>query len=335
MSFIEPLKLKPALVDRPWGGARLEQVLNKRGASGRLYGESWEVSDHPHARAVFDAGRFGGEFFDEVYRRESVGIFDIQSAPARFPLLIKYIDASENLSVQVHPSDSLARTWGASGKSECWFVIECEPDSSVLCGFGGRTTPDDLRKASVSGDFSEVLMRRPVEPGTFINVPAGTVHSILGGILICEISQSSSEIARLWDWGRKPNRDRIIDVERSIDFSRFPVPGDSNAADEIYVIQTREKSGWTPLVSNPCFEVKLFTLRATEGLVDVNLANPHGWFANVVTGKGLWRSEGIGCENGDLRAGDTWILPAGLDRIRFQADTPELRVLLSRPANFA
>lgn len=202
-----PLALAPHFSQRPWGGARLRGTLGfDVPADGGPYGEAWTLSDHPNGRSAIASGPLAGRDFGEVLRQHPLAMIGRAEAPARFPLLVKAIDAAEDLSIQVHPDDARAPA-GDRGKTECWYVVDCEEDALVAYGLAPGTTLDDLKQAAADGSMEERVAFFPIEPGSFISVPAGTVHAILGGTLICEIQQSSDTTYRMWDWNRKPERE--------------------------------------------------------------------------------------------------------------------------------
>lgn len=330
MQAPEPLRLRPALIERPWAGDRLRTVLHKNAPEGMMIGESWELSDHPSAPSSFQEGAFSTQTFGEVFRAHAADLFDISSRPpGPYPFLVKFIDARENLSIQVHPDDAHAPAPGSGGKSECWYVIDCKPGSHVLCGFHGEVSPDQLRKAAHSGDFDQILERRPIHPGTFVNVPAGTVHAILEGTLICEISQTSSEIARLWDWNRPPRKERRIDIETAVMYANFEPDTSKAPGDRPFDLETSELTGLMTLVQNRHFEVQLMSMKQGQGSRTVEFINAHGLALSVVQGDGAWSWTGGG--TGRLGVGETWLLPAGLSTLTFDSGDNDLRLLLVSP----
>lgn len=330
----EPLRLKPAFIERPWGGSRLVASLRKATPPGLRIGESWEVSDHPSAPSGFQDAPYSDRCFGDLFRGASGPMFRLDADSAQYPLLVKFIDAGENLSIQVHPDDSRALQPGRGGKNECWYVVESRPGSRVLCGFRPGVSPDELRRAAQSGRFEDILLSHPICAGSFINVPAGTVHAILEGTLICEISQTSSEIARLWDWNRPPQPDRRLDIEQAIRISEFSAPETRPAHRRVYVIETEDRFGLIDLVRNENFEVMLLSLAPEQGDRAWDLNNPHGLVASVVRGAARWTVDGDRVRGGEFAMGETWFLPAGLNRLRLAPQAGNFRLLLSRPLKF-
>lgn len=212
------LRMKPFLAPRPWGGDRLGKLLGKGCEAADKIGESWEVSDHPEGLSRIDSGPFDGETFRDVLRAHPSELIGRPTPPARFPLLIKYIDAAEDLSIQVHPDDAYTEKSGLSdrGKTECWYVVDCAPGAEIIHGLKPGVGPDELSRSIEERRVPDVVRRIPIKPGLFLFVPAGTVHAILAGTLICEIQQASNLTYRLWDWDRKPERELHIDESLAV-----------------------------------------------------------------------------------------------------------------------
>ena len=142
-------------------------------------------------------GPYAGQTFGELVRRFPREMCGVDSAPERFPLLVKYIDAGDDLSVQVHPSDATAPA-GDRGKTECWYIMDCEPGAQLIYNLAPGVTAASLREAASSGQMEACVQRIVIRPGDFVYIPAGTVHAILAGTLLCEVQQSSNTTYRLW-----------------------------------------------------------------------------------------------------------------------------------------
>jgi mannose-6-phosphate isomerase len=202
-SSLYPLKFKPILKDKIWGGPRLREVLGKD-ASDRA-GESWEISCVEGDVSVVENGFLAGNNLlelAEVYMGDLVGERIYEKFGAEFPLLIKFIDASEVLSVQVHPGDSLARERHNSyGKTEMWYVVESD-QGELIAGFNRELDRESYLKHLQGGTLREILNYEKVGPGDIYFMPAGCVHAIGAGVLLAEIQQTSDVTYRIYDWDR-------------------------------------------------------------------------------------------------------------------------------------
>ena len=201
-----PLKFEPILKDKIWGGTRLKTMLYKEISPANCCGESWEVSGLVGDESMITNGFLAENNLNElleIYMTELVGEKNYEKYGLGFPLLIKFIDAQDNLSVQVHPNDELAqRKYGQSGKTEMWHVIASEPGSGLYVGFNKTVSKAQFEEAIANGTVDEVLHFYPVQPGDTFMIPAGTVHAIGKGVLLAEIQQPSDITFRVFDWNR-------------------------------------------------------------------------------------------------------------------------------------
>jgi len=204
--MLYPLKFKPLLKERIWGGRTLQTAMGKRLPEGAKIGESWEISAVPGDISVVGNGKLRGNDLRElieVYMGELVGERVFERFGLDFPLLIKLIDAQDVLSVQVHPNDELAAArHGSFGKTEMWYVVDCEPGASLYVGFRPGVTREKYLAAVSNGTLPELLNKIDVHPGDAFFIPAGTIHAIGRGILIAEIQQTSDITYRVYDWDR-------------------------------------------------------------------------------------------------------------------------------------
>ena len=214
----EPLRLKPCLRSYLWGGTRLREEYHKTGAG--IIAESWELSVRSDGPTLIGSGAHCGESLADILCAAPAGMAGTRCGIAPFPLLIKLIDAQKDLSVQVHPSDASAcREKGEQGKTEMWYVVDCEPESTLFLGFSRAVTPDELRQRAQDGTICEVLNRVSVCPGDVFFVRPGTVHAIGAGILVAEIQQNSDTTFRVYDYNRlgADGKPRQLHLERAIE----------------------------------------------------------------------------------------------------------------------
>ncbi len=217
---MEPLKLTPAYQDYLWGGTKLRDDFGKRSKLERI-AESWELSCHPAGLSRIRNGLYKGmtlkEYLEEDWNTR-VGAGAAQSSA--FPVIVKFIDATRDLSVQVHPDDAYARENenGESGKIECWYVVDCEKDAALAYGFNRELTKEELRARVEEGTLLDVVRLVPVRKGDVFVIEPGTVHSIGAGIVIAEIQQSSNITYRLYDYGRVDDNGnpRPLQIEKGV-----------------------------------------------------------------------------------------------------------------------
>lgn len=217
--------LNPIFLTRPWGGSRLRQLYSKECPLDEHVGESWEVADRPSGQSMVSAGPLRGAMLGELWskRRQIFGSRGLSSSAHRIPVLIKLVDASEFLSVQVHPSDAVCEMLGGEPKTETWLVLDATADAFAYVGLRAKVDRKEFADAVTAGeDISKFLVRVPVAVGDIIHIPAGQVHALGAGCLILEIQQNSETTYRIFDWNRhvegKPRQLHIDEALASIDF---------------------------------------------------------------------------------------------------------------------
>lgn len=219
MNQLFPVKLTPAFKDYLWGGERLKTEFCKNTDLTPL-AESWELSAHKDGQSIVAEGAYKGLTLTAYL--DAVGKDALGAACEKydyFPLLIKLIDAKGDLSVQVHPSDEYAMEHeGEYGKTEMWYILDCEEGAALYYGFREDTTREAYESAIKEGRLTEILNRVPVKRGDVFFIPAGTVHAIGAGILICEIQQNSNTTYRVYDYNRrdKDGNLRPLHVEKAL-----------------------------------------------------------------------------------------------------------------------
>lgn len=208
-----PIKLIAPCKDYIWGGNRLREDFFKVSDKDRI-AETWELSCHPDGESIIANGEFKGKTLSEYIEIKGKKILGTNFKGGDFPILIKFIDAKDNLSVQVHPNDEYARRVENSfGKTEMWYVIDCEEGATLVCGFKGNPSKDEIRAHIENDTIMEILNSVPVKKGDVFFIEAGTVHAIGKNILIAEIQQNSNTTYRLYDFGRG----REVHIDKSLD----------------------------------------------------------------------------------------------------------------------
>ena len=219
MSNLSPVKLTPAFKDYLWGGVRLKSEFNKNCDLDRV-AESWELSAHKDGQSIVADGACQGMTLNEYIA--TLGKEALGTASAKydyFPLLIKLIDAKGDLSVQVHPSDAYALEHeGEYGKTEMWYVLDCDEGAALYYGFTRDVTREEYENAIKDGKLTDILNRVDVKRGDVFFIPAGTVHAIGAGILICEIQQNSNTTYRVYDYNRRDKNGNLspLHVEKAL-----------------------------------------------------------------------------------------------------------------------
>ena len=225
-----PLKFRPILRQLIWGGRRLGTVLQKPIGPASDYAESWEVSDYHDAVSAVCEGPLEGTSLRELVEHRGAEMLGPGHAGAtQFPLLVKFIDARLDLSVQVHPDDEKGkRLAGDNGKTETWVIVDAQPESLIYAGLKAGVTAQQFGTAITSGEVEPLLHRFSPRAGDCILIAAGTVHAIGAGVLLAEIQQMSDATFRIYDWGRvgadgKPRELHVAQALESTDFARGPV----------------------------------------------------------------------------------------------------------------
>ena len=345
------MKMQPVLVERVWGGRRLADILGKAVPPDARIGESWELADHPSGRSRFADGPLAGQTLREVLERHGRQVLGrdspAQAWAARFGFLIKFIDATDRLSVQVHPDEAYASAHvpGERGKTECWVVVHAEPGAWIVNGLQPGTTRGRFADALKKGRIEELLATSPVKAGDFIWVPAGTVHAIGPGIVLAEVQQNSDLTYRVYDWGRvgldgKPRQTHLREALECIRFAGDParqpatgrpaaVSGGDAAGSPAPAGGRGKTSDETGLVIDHLADSAAFSL--SRIILDRRpwAADTRGSCAALVVLAGKARLA-TGEGQAPIRAGDTILVPA--DAKEYALEQPErLTVLVAAP----
>lgn len=304
MTQLPPLTLQRKLDSRIWGGATLGAWLGLDSPPGQL-AESWQV--YEHNRVV--GGPFDGRTLAEAVAQHGaalVGTRSFERYGADFPLLAKFIDAADDLSVQVHPDDAYAHSveaaTGFHGKTEAWYILSAAPGAEVIHGMAAPTDRAALAAAVGDGSLMGLLRRIPVAPGDTIFVPAGTVHAIRGGIVLFEIQQKSDLTYRVYDYDRRDaqGQPRELHLERALDVIDYGSPPTALSAPQ------PRGEGRALLVECPYFAMERWELRAP-----VAAATEPTSFVILTAVEGAARLA-WGDAARELRRGESVVLPAAL-----------------------
>jgi len=296
LNLTQPLVFEPIFMERVWGGRRLESLYGKRIPSAALIGESWEIVDRAEAQSVVHEGPLRGRTLHELWLNHRLELFGNVPDGPRFPILVKLLDAQQNLSAQVHPPPKIAKKLGGESKSEFWYVADAAPTSRIFAGLTRGTTRELFQEALDRGKVEERLHALEVTTGDSIFHPSGRLHALGGGNLIVEIQENSDTTYRVYDWDRvKKGRARrelhITEAMRCIDFTdREP--------------SLLQPAGET-LVKNELFEIEKWVLESERPIADA------GRFAITVCLTGE-----VSCGGRNFNPGDFFLVPAQLpDRL--------------------
>ena len=210
-----PIKFRPKYHKKIWGGNKLRRYKNDIDEDN--IGESWELSDRKEDNSIVVNGRFKGLSFSELLKKEGVNLMGTKCSLESMPLLLKYIDANDNLSIQVHPSNEYAKEYeGDLGKTEAWYIVEAGPEAAIIAGIN-NTDKQNFIKSIEDGSIEEKLNKIPVKKGDFIFIESGLVHAICGDVLLAEVQQNSDLTYRIYDYGR----DRELHLQKALDVINF------------------------------------------------------------------------------------------------------------------
>jgi mannose-6-phosphate isomerase len=312
-----PLKFEPILMERLWGGNKLQTELNKP-LEGRCdVGESWELSGLEGNVSVVSNGFLKGNTLPElieIYMGDLVGERVFQLFGHEFPLLIKFIDAREALSIQVHPDDELAQKRHQSfGKTEMWYVMQAEKEAQLISGFKESVTPEKYVHSVENKTLESLLAYHPVKPGDVFFIPAGRVHAIGAGILLAEIQQTSDVTYRIFDFGRRDahGKERELHTSQALDAIDFKCC--SNYKTEYESVENEP----CEIVSSPYFKTVLLDLNKL--LVRDYYSKDS--FVIIICTEGSAQIRYRENEIETINKGDTVLLPAELHQVTFVPDS--------------
>ena len=267
MIYLKPIKLVPAVKDYIWGGTRLREEYGVESSLERQ-AEAWVLSCHKDGESVVSGGRYDGMTFSQVIAEKGKDCLGKNAEKFDyFPILIKLIDAKDNLSVQVHPDDEYAmKNEGQYGKTEAWYILDCDEGAELIYGLSRKMTKQELKDAIENGTILDGLNRVKVKKGDIFLIQSGTVHAIGKGILLAEIQQNSNVTYRVYDYGRLQNgKPRELHIDKAVDVINLnPVSESGEPQGEREVFDGYSK---TLLVSCELFTVNRLEIEEKAGLV--------------------------------------------------------------------
>lgn len=312
-----PLQFAPILKDRIWGGTRLKTVLGKKLPSEHV-GESWELSSvHSDISVVINGFLQGNNLQEliEIYMGDLVGEKIYERFGAEFPVLIKFIDAQDDLSIQVHPDDRLAmQRHRAFGKTEMWYVMESGRDSSLIVGFNQAMDREKYTIALNQRKLKDVMNFEKVAAGDVFFIPAGRVHAIGKDILLAEIQQTSDVTYRIYDWDRVDNSGNPREMHTELALDAI----DYSLHDTYKTRYQKPLQGTVELVKCPYFTTNLISFKQPVAKDYHHLDSFVIYICTLGACSIRW---GTG-ESLNIRKGDTLLIPAILDEIQLVATEP-------------
>ena len=312
-----PLKFTPILKDKIWGGSKLSTVLKKESNSQQL-GESWEISDVEGDTSIISNGIYKGKSLKWLLEQSAYDVLGEKNTEvfgAKFPLLIKFIDAKEDLSIQLHPNDELAsERHNSFGKTEMWYVMQADKDANLIVGFNRDMNAKTYLEHLENKTLPEILNFEPVKNGDTFFIEVGRVHAIGAGVLLAEIQQTSDITYRVYDWDRVDDQGQSRELHNDLAIDAI----DFNMPDNFKVDYSKTKNQSNKMVSCPYFTTSFIDLQG-----DLNKENRNDSFviyicvegeANIIY-KDVYYS---------LKAGETILLPASLKTYQLSAKQAKL-----------
>lgn len=306
-----PLKFEPILKQTLWGG---DKIIPFKHLSTPLanVGESWEISAVEGNESVVANGADKGLTLPEMvrkYKEELVGEANYERFGSKFPLLIKFIDAKLDLSIQVHPGDELAqKRHGSFGKNEMWYVVGAEKGAKLISGFSEQITPKEYKERIYNGTFAEVLQSCVVSPGDVFYVPAGRVHGIGAGVFVAEIQQTSDITYRIFDYNRKDKDGKLRELHtgQAIDAINF-----GDVQDDFRTDYESVENEPVEVVASPYFTTSVYHM-TEEITCDYSELDS---FVILICTEGACRIMDDQKNELSLCAGDTVLLPAATQEV--------------------
>lgn len=227
---MKPFELIPPVKDYIWGGTRLRDEYGKKSSADKL-AESWELSCHKDGQSIIAHGEYCGRTLSSFLEENPSALGTACARFEAFPVLIKLIDAKDRLSVQVHPDDEYAMSAeGEYGKTEMWYIVDCDEGATLYYGFKEEITKDEFRQKIADNTVTDVLNKVPVKKGDVFFIPSGTIHAIGKGILIAEIQQNSNTTYRVSDYGRlgADGKPRPLHIDKAVEVTSLTKPASQN-----------------------------------------------------------------------------------------------------------
>ncbi|MGL4993625.1 MAG: type I phosphomannose isomerase catalytic subunit [Bacteroidales bacterium] len=315
MKSIYPYIFSPIIKSPIWGGSRISKFKNKNSKT-EIIGESWEISNIPGSESIVINGDSKGASLDQLIMQHGASLLGKKVSEKynnQFPLLIKLIDTSQDLSIQVHPNDLLAQSrHNCSGKSEMWYIIEADKGSSIYSGFKNRITPQEYQKAISSKEIKELIREHKAESGDVFYIPAGTIHTIGKGCLLLEIQQNSDITYRIYDYDRIDSQGNPRELHTELAKEAIDFEIDNTITEK----QDCKINNRTQLLSTTYFAVNKICIDGSLTLSTPSIDS----FTIYVCTKGDFTLYVEDCEPITVTQGNTILVPAIITKIRIESN---------------
>lgn len=306
-----PFELKPTIKDYIWGGTRLRDEFGMESSLERL-AESWELSCHKDGLSVISGGEYDGMTLEDFLEKYPEAISGDCQTYEGLPILIKLIDARDDLSVQVHPDNEYARKYeGDNGKTEMWYVLDCDEGAELIYGFKEKISQEEFKRAIDENTLLEEVNRIKVHKGDVFFIEPGTLHAIGKGILIAEIQQSSNVTYRVYDYGRvgADGKPRDLHIEKALDVTRLDTPSANYGQPEIVRLPDAE--------CRPLCGCDYFSTARYDIFTQFSISNP-SVFSHILVIDGeadIYDQIPEGRRIMHIKKGSSVFVPAGTDAI--------------------
>ena len=316
---MEIIFLEPIYKDYIWGGDRLRKQFYKNTPYEKT-AESWEIAANANGTNIIKNGEWKGKTLGQLFSEKEIRIkvFGKKCENLdKFPILIKFIDAKENLSVQVHPDDFFAKNNGNDcGKTEMWYIIDCKENSNIVCGFNEKINKENLSSILYSNKIEDNLKYLPIKKGDVIYIPSGTIHAIMKDTLVCEIQQNSDLTYRVFDWNRidKNGNARQLHIKKALEVI--------NLENNVQIKSTINKIKSQNIVSSSYFFVdKIIIENEYEEKSDLNTF----YAINVIKGNGKIIGNNLSY---DIKKGDSFLIPATIEKYYIRGNIEILKTYI-------
>ncbi|WP_437372457.1 type I phosphomannose isomerase catalytic subunit [Maribacter litoralis] len=315
---MHPLKFKPILKERLWGGTKLKEVFGKPIESD-ITGESWELSTVPGDISVVANGSLEGKSLQELIdsnAEELLGKSVVERFGKEFPILIKFIDAKQDLSIQLHPNDALAKERHNSfGKTEMWYIMDADPKAELIVGFNKDVTKEEYAESVANDTLLDLLNYEQVKEGDTFFINTGKIHAIGAGVMLAEIQQTSDVTYRVFDFNRKDKEGNLRELHTDMALDAV----DYEKKDDFIVSYDKTKNEVNTMVDCPYFKTNYIEL--TENL-DLDTAQRDSFTIYMCVGGEAKISTAEG--EVSIKSGETALLPASTQKISLQSTGAKL-----------